>query len=139
MISHEIEIMCPLRWVRRHVIMKFMVLVILLVQFDICFLKLEYIDWSHNWIICLSEFKWQPCIRIRYMFFVWRGCFSSLNIENMLFLVFFHALILWKKINSSLFVSGNEGKWSKRRKSHIDRYGFGKSNTTSQILLYCKE
>ena len=36
MISHGIEIMCPLRWSKRHVIMKSMVIVIPLVKFDIC-------------------------------------------------------------------------------------------------------
>ena len=35
--------------------MKFVVIVIPLVEFDICSLKLEYISWSHNSGICNSR------------------------------------------------------------------------------------
>ena len=48
MISHRIEIVCPIRWSKGHVIMKSMATVIHLVEFDICSLELEYISWSHN-------------------------------------------------------------------------------------------
>ena len=48
MISHGIKAMCPLGWSKEHVIMKFMIIVIPLVEFDICSLKLEYVGWSHN-------------------------------------------------------------------------------------------
>ena len=42
MISQEIETMCPIGWSKGHVILKFMAIVIPLVEFDIYFLKLEY-------------------------------------------------------------------------------------------------
>ena len=48
MISHGIETVCLLRWSKGHVIMKSMVTVIPLVKSDICFLELEYVNWSHN-------------------------------------------------------------------------------------------
>ena len=41
MISHRIEMVCPLKWSKGHVIMKFVVTIIPLVEFDICFLELE--------------------------------------------------------------------------------------------------
>ena len=48
MISHGIEIVCPLKWSKGHVIMKSMAIVIPLVEFDICTLELEYVSWLHN-------------------------------------------------------------------------------------------
>ena len=48
MISHGIETMCPLGWSKGHVIMKSVITIILLVEFDICSLELEYVSWSHN-------------------------------------------------------------------------------------------
>ena len=48
MTSHGIEIVCPLRWSKGNVITKFVAMVIHLVEFDICSLKLEYVNWSHN-------------------------------------------------------------------------------------------
>ena len=48
MISHGIETVCPLKWSKGHLIMKSMATVIPLVEFDICLLDLEYINWSHN-------------------------------------------------------------------------------------------
>ena len=48
MISHGIGIVCLIGWSKGHVIMKFVVIVIPLVEFDICFLELEYVIWSHN-------------------------------------------------------------------------------------------
>ena len=42
MISHGIETTCPLS--KGHAIMKFVTTVILLVEFDICFLELEYVN-----------------------------------------------------------------------------------------------
>ena len=48
MISHGIEIMCPLGWSKWHVIMKFVAIIIHLVEFNISSLKLEYVNWSHN-------------------------------------------------------------------------------------------
>ena len=44
MISHGIETVCPLRLSKRHVIMKSMVELIPLVEFDIYALELEYIS-----------------------------------------------------------------------------------------------
>ena len=48
MISHKIEIMCSFGWSKGHVIMKFVVIVISLVEFDICSLVPEYASWLHN-------------------------------------------------------------------------------------------
>ena len=48
MISQGIEIVCPLRWSKGHVIMKYAAIVIPLVEFDILSLELEYVNWSHN-------------------------------------------------------------------------------------------
>ena len=48
MISHGIEIECPIGWSKGHVIMKSMAIIILLVEFDICSLELEYVIRSHN-------------------------------------------------------------------------------------------
>ena len=48
MISRGIETMCALRWSKKHVIIKFMITVIPSVEFDICSLKLKYVNWSHN-------------------------------------------------------------------------------------------
>ena len=48
MISHGIEIVSPLEWSKGHVIMKYVVVVIPLVEFDRCSLKLEHVSWSHN-------------------------------------------------------------------------------------------
>ena len=44
MIYHGIETMCLIGWSQRHVIMKFMVVIISLVEFNICSLKLEYVS-----------------------------------------------------------------------------------------------
>ena len=48
MISCGIKIVCSLVWSKRYVIMKFVIIVISLVEFGICSLKLEYVSWSHN-------------------------------------------------------------------------------------------
>ena len=48
MIYHKIETMCPIGWFKGHVIIKFVVTVIPLLEFDICSLELEYVNWSHN-------------------------------------------------------------------------------------------
>ena len=48
MISHRIEIVCPLEWSKRYVIMKSIATVIPLMEFDICSLVIEYVNWSHN-------------------------------------------------------------------------------------------
>ena len=48
MISHKIEIACPFEWSKRHVIMKYIVALIHLVEFDICSLGVKYVSWSHN-------------------------------------------------------------------------------------------
>ena len=48
MISHGIETVYPFEWSKGHTIMKFVVTVIPLVEFGICFLELEYVNWSHN-------------------------------------------------------------------------------------------
>ena len=48
MISQGIEIVCSLRWSKKHVIMKFVAIVIPLVEFDICSLEVEYVSWLHN-------------------------------------------------------------------------------------------
>ena len=48
MISHVIETVCPLEWSKGHVIMKYVVIVISLMEFDICSLELKYINWLHN-------------------------------------------------------------------------------------------
>ena len=47
-ISNGIETVCPLRWSKWHVLMKSMAIVIPLVEFNICSLKLKYISWSYN-------------------------------------------------------------------------------------------
>ena len=57
MISHGIEIMCHLGWSKGYVIMKYVAIVISSVEFDICFLKLEYVNWSHNRRICNSRIR----------------------------------------------------------------------------------
>ena len=44
MISHGIETVCPLGGSKGHVIMKFVAIVIPLVEFEICSLKLEYVN-----------------------------------------------------------------------------------------------
>ena len=51
MISHRIETICLIGWSKSHLIRKTMTIVIHLVKFDICFLKLEYVNWSHNRLI----------------------------------------------------------------------------------------
>ena len=48
MISHEIETVCPFGWSKGHMIMKYVAIIISLMEFDICFLKLEYVSWSYN-------------------------------------------------------------------------------------------
>ena len=48
MISYGIEVVCPLRWSKGEVIMKSMAIVIPLMEFDIWFLELECVIWSHN-------------------------------------------------------------------------------------------
>ena len=48
MTSYRIETICPLSWSKGHVIMKFVVVVIPLMEFDICSLKVEYDSWPHN-------------------------------------------------------------------------------------------
>ena len=48
MISYGIEVVCPLRWSKGDVIMKSMAIVIPLMEFDIWFLELECVIWSHN-------------------------------------------------------------------------------------------
>ena len=48
MISNGIETVCPLVWSKRHVIMKFVVIIISLVEFDVCSFELGYVSWSHN-------------------------------------------------------------------------------------------
>ena len=48
MISHRIETMCPPEWSKRHVIMKSIAIVIPLMEFDICSLVIEYVNWSYN-------------------------------------------------------------------------------------------
>ena len=48
MMSHGIETMHPLGWFKGHVIMKYVAIVIHLVEFDICSLELEYVSCSHN-------------------------------------------------------------------------------------------
>ena len=55
MISYGIEAICPLGWSKRHVIMKFVVAVIPLIKFNICFLKFKYISWLNNRGICNSR------------------------------------------------------------------------------------
>ena len=47
-ITHRIEILCPIGWSKCHVIMKFVATVIPLMEFDTWFLELECISWSHN-------------------------------------------------------------------------------------------
>ena len=44
--SHGIETMSPLGWLKKCVIMKYVVTVIPLVEFDICFLEVEYVNWQ---------------------------------------------------------------------------------------------
>ena len=44
MIFYGIEIVCPFGLSKGHVIMKFVVAIIPLVEFDICFLELEYVS-----------------------------------------------------------------------------------------------
>ena len=44
MISHRIETMCPIGLSKGHVIKKSMVTIISLIEFDICFLNLEYVS-----------------------------------------------------------------------------------------------
>ena len=44
MLSHKIEIVCPLGWFKGHVIMKYVAIVIPLVEFDICSLELMSVD-----------------------------------------------------------------------------------------------
>ena len=44
MISYEIETVCPLRLSKGHVIMKFVGIVIPLVEFDICSLEIKYVN-----------------------------------------------------------------------------------------------
>ena len=46
--SHGIKIMCTLRWSKGHAIMKFVALIMSLMEFNICFLDLEYASWSYN-------------------------------------------------------------------------------------------
>ena len=55
MISHWIETICLIGWSKWHVIMKSLATVIHLVEFDICSLELEYVNWSHN--------KWDPQLK----------------------------------------------------------------------------
>lgn len=46
--------------------MKFIVIVILLAEFDVCTLEVEYVIWSHNRKICnsrIKEVKMQGCTR----------------------------------------------------------------------------
>ena len=43
-----IETMCPFRWSKGHVIMKFVATVIPLMEFDMCSLELKYVNWSYN-------------------------------------------------------------------------------------------
>ena len=44
MISHRIEIVCPLRQSKGHVIMKYVIIIIPLMEFDICSLEVEYVN-----------------------------------------------------------------------------------------------
>ena len=55
MISHGIEIVCSLGWSKGYVIMKYVTTIIPLVEFDICSLELEYVNRSHNNVICNSR------------------------------------------------------------------------------------
>ena len=48
MIAHRIKTVCHLGWSKGNVIMKSMVILIPLVEFDICSLEVEYVSWSHN-------------------------------------------------------------------------------------------
>ena len=51
-----IEIVCPIVLSKGHLIMKYMTIVIPLVEFDICTLELEYVIWSHNkWGLYLKD------------------------------------------------------------------------------------
>ena len=55
MTSHGIETVCSFGWSKGHVIMKSVATIILLVEFDIYFLELEYVNWSHNkWVYNLK-------------------------------------------------------------------------------------
>ena len=48
MISHRIETACPLGWSKGHVVMKFVATLIPLMEFDICSLELQYVNWSND-------------------------------------------------------------------------------------------
>ena len=48
MISHEFKITCPIEWFKRHVIMKSIIVIIPLMEFNICSLELKYVNWSYN-------------------------------------------------------------------------------------------
>ena len=48
MISHGIETTCLFRWSKRHAIMKSIIAIIPLVEFDICSLELQYVNWSYD-------------------------------------------------------------------------------------------